>query len=342
MMDQQAKFKNKHFSVEFVGESQSDRNVRRRVISGEVQLVYISPESIIQNSYFRNMLLAPAYKEKLVAVVVDEAHCIQTWGEKFRRSFSKLGELRSLIPSGVNIMALTATATTTTFEIVKEKLSLSNPVLVSTSPFRNNIAYRVAPKSDISEFCCSLCDELREKRIGYPKTIVYVRTYRDCYDIYLMIRRRLGREILHPPEAPNLSQFLMVDMFTRVNTNVKKEQIIGRFREVNSTLRIVIATSAFGMGVDCPDIRQVFHWGCPSEIEEYVQETGRAGRDYEDSVVTIFTEPIGRNASKQMREYLNNTTLCRRQFLFQSFLSYSKNDITVSGIKCCDVCQKSV
>ena len=283
------------------------------------------------------MLLAPSYK-KLVAIVVDEAHCIKTWGDKFRRSFSKLGELRSLIPSGVNIMALTATATCSTFDIIKERLSLFKPILVSTSPFRNNIAYIVAPKTDMSAFCSSVCDELKEKTTSHPKTIIYVRTYRDCYDIYLTMRTKLGRAIYNPTDCPNLSQFLMVDMFTRVNTDVKKEEIIGRFKEINSNLRIVIATSAFGMGVDCPDIRQIFHWGCPSEVEEYVQETGRAGRDGEDCVVTIFAEPVGRNVSRQMKEYLQNTTLCRRQFLFQPFLNYSESDITVTGIKCCDIC----
>ena len=205
MMDQQAKFKNRHFSVEFVGEAQTDLDVKRKVINGEVQLVYISPENIIENPRYRNMLLAPVYKEKLVAIIIDEAHCIKTWGEKFRRSFSKLGELRSLIPIGVKIMALTATATCLTFDIIRERLSLRNPVIVSMSPFRNNIAYKVAPKVDFTAFCSSICSDLQAKRTSHPKTIVYVRTYRDCYTMYLNIRSKMGREILDPPDAPDLS-----------------------------------------------------------------------------------------------------------------------------------------
>ena len=77
----------------------------------------------------------------------------------------------------------------------------------------------------------------------------------------------------------------MVDMFTRVNTELKKEEMI---EEVNNTLKIIIATSEFGMGVDCPDLWQIFHWGSPSAVEEYVQETGRAGRDSIDRWSLFF------------------------------------------------------
>ena len=122
-------------------------------------------------------------------------------------------------------------------------------------------------------------------------------------------------------------------MFTRVNTEEKKEQILHFFKVPNSTLRVIIATTA-----DCPNIRQVYHWGSPSESEEYVQETGRAGRDGEDAVAIIFAEPVGKHASKEMKTYLSNSTVCRRCLLFQDFLSFFEKDITVSGIKCCDIC----
>ena len=79
MLDQQEKFKNDHFTVDFVGEAQTDPTVFKRVINGEVQLLYICPESILENHKFRGMLLTSTYKRKLVAIV-DEAHCIKTWG----------------------------------------------------------------------------------------------------------------------------------------------------------------------------------------------------------------------------------------------------------------------
>ncbi|SMN01270.1 ATP-dependent DNA helicase RecQ [uncultured Candidatus Thioglobus sp.] len=339
MLDQQGKYKNDKFSVEFVGEAQTDRTVHKKVVNGEVQLLYISPESIIDNHKYRDMLLTPIYKQRLVALVVDEAHCIRTWGDKFRRAFSKLGDLRSIVPSGVNIMALTATATQQTFHVIKERLSMNRPVLVSTSPFRNNIAYVVVPKIDGDQFCATICTDLRIKRSSYPKTVIFVRSYTDCCTIYLGFRREMGKEILDPLGAPEMSQFLLVDVFTRVNTQEKKEQVMASFKVVESTLRIVIATTAFGMGVDCPNIHQIFHWGSPSVKEEYVQEVGRAGRDGEESVATIFSEKVGKHTSREMKEYLENSTVCRRRLLFQEFLSYSEKDITVREIKCCDICK---
>ena len=79
MLDQRAKFIHHGLSTEFVGEAQDDKMARRRVLSGDVQLVFISPESILNNVHYRNMLHTPQYKDKLVAVAVDEAHCVKTW-----------------------------------------------------------------------------------------------------------------------------------------------------------------------------------------------------------------------------------------------------------------------
>ena len=88
----------------------------KRVLNGKVQLILITPEIIVQNPMFRNMLVSKVFKEKLVALVVDEAHCIKMWGDQFRKAFSMIGNLRSIIPSNVNVMALTAIATTETYQ----------------------------------------------------------------------------------------------------------------------------------------------------------------------------------------------------------------------------------
>ena len=126
-------------------------------------------------------------------------------------------------------------------------------------------------------------------------------------------------------------------MFTSVSTPGKKEEMICSFKAENSTLRVIIATSAFGMGVDCPNIRKIYHWGSPSDIEEYVQETGRAGRDGENARGTIFEGRVGRHTSREIKNYLDNSTICWRRLLFQEFLSYSEKDITVTGTNCCDI-----
>lgn len=91
------------------------------------------------------MLLSDKYKEKLVALVVDEAHCIKMWGDEFRKAFAMIGDLRSVIPSGVNVMALTATATSETYHCALKHLAMKDTVLVALPPDRGNIKYTIKP-----------------------------------------------------------------------------------------------------------------------------------------------------------------------------------------------------
>ena len=106
------------------------------------------------------MFMSATYKKNLVALAVDEAHCVKTWGDDFRKTFSLIGELRSLIPHGVSIIALTATATSETLRVVTQRLSLVNPTVVALPPYRDNISYKVHQKTDIDSFTSSLCKEL--------------------------------------------------------------------------------------------------------------------------------------------------------------------------------------
>lgn len=199
MMDQRAKFTPRGLATEFVGEAQSDHAAERKVLRGEVQLVFITPESIIGNALYRDMLLSTKYKENLVALVVDEAHCVKVWGDQFRKTFSMIGDLRSILPTGVKVMALTATATTDTFYTVSQRLSMNNPILVALPPDRGNIVYKVHPKASLDELSTSLCREFIEKHTDFPKTVIFVRQYQDCSDIYLMLRHKLGSRFTEPP-----------------------------------------------------------------------------------------------------------------------------------------------
>ena len=110
------------------------------------------------------------------------------------------------------------------------------------------------------------------------------------------------------------------------------------FKRTDSKLCFVIATTAFGMGVDCPNIRRIIHWGLPTTLEEYVQETGRCGRDGENAVAILCRGVGGRKATAKVKAYVENEVTCRRCLLFQEFLLYSESSIKVSGCNCCDVC----
>ena len=159
MMDQRAKYIPRGLQTEFIGEAQADPAAKNKVLKGEAQLVFITPESIIRNSVYRNILMSPVYTQKPVGVVVDEAHCVMTWGDQFRTTFAKIGDLHSLIPSTVKMMALTATATSETLYVVTRRLSMEKPILVALPPYRDNISYHIHCKVNVDCFTTSLCRE---------------------------------------------------------------------------------------------------------------------------------------------------------------------------------------
>ena len=241
-------------------------------------------------------------------------------GNKFRKAFGEIGDLCSLVSSSVKVMALTATATAETFSIVTKQLSMWKPILVALSPCRVNIMYKVHPKVSVQEFSDLLCTELAEKRTGFPKTIVF-RKFRDYETFYGQLKKTLGASITEPPAYPyHISKFRLVDMFTSVLSVDKKEQVIKLFTEPEErNPRLLVATTSFGMGIDCPDIRRIIYWGVPTTIEEYAQETGRAGRDGK-LAVAILNEGVGEKyADAKMKAYLTTHKTCRRLLLLQDF-----------------------
>jgi len=151
--------------------------------------------------------------------------------------------------------------------------------------------------------------ELTDKRLAYPKSIIFCKHYRDCSDLYLMIRRGMGKIFTEPVNSPDLSKFRMVEMYTSISTPAKRDDVIELFSTPNGQLRLVTATIAFGMGVDCPDIRRVMHWGVPSDKEEYVQGSGRAGRDGKDAEAILFEGKLGQHVSEEMKTYVNNKSV---------------------------------
>ena len=225
-------------------------------------------------------------------------------------------------------MALTATATNETFLVVTSRLCMDNVKLIALPPYRDNICYRVSSKIDINVLTDSLCSEFAAQRMNFPKTVIYVRTYKDCSDMYLL-KHKMGDAFTEPPGYPNLCCFRIVEMFIRVLTTVKKDEVLKSFSHGGNTLRLKVATTAFGMGIDCPDIRRIIHWGLPNTLEEYVQETGRSGRDGEPSVAVLYEGKGGSHAGSKIKDYVSNTSMCRRRLLFRDFIMFSGNDINL-------------
>ena len=304
-----------------MGEAQTDLSRKKKVLNGDVQLVFITPENIIENKVYREMLLSPIYQENFVALAVDEAHCVKSWGDQFRKSLARIGDLRSLLPKGINVLALTATATTETLEVVINRLSMHDVTVVAMPPCRDNIYYEI--KSDLDIQCFTDVKEFLQRHMNFPKTIVYVRSYKDCIIVYQLLKSKMGLDFTEPAGYPNLSSYRLIEMYTRVLPPEKKDEVLHSFSTIKGKLRLVIATTAFGMGVDCQDIVRVMHWGAPATTEEYIQESGRSGRNGEPAIAVMFVNGCKKHVTSSMKRYIENVSVCRCKLLFRDFLMYS-------------------
>ena len=253
-------------------------------------------------------------------------------------------------------MALTATATIKSRKEICHALGMNNPVIVAQSPNKSNIIYSVCKKgNDMEETFAPLLEELRNKRNLMDRTLIFCQRYDDVTSIYQYFITKLDNDALHPHHAPNLVKYRLVDMFTACTHPSVKQAILTAFTNPESPLRVLVATIAFGMGIDCRNIRCVIHWGPPHDIESYLQETGRAGRDnMPASAILYYGKHDHNHSDEEMKQYCSNTELCRRQFLLHDFDDDDKEQLEtdtgsssdtnnsssiICKCNCCDICR---
>ena len=244
------------------------------------------------------------------------------------------------------VMALTTTATHSLHLELEHIIGMKKPAVIVLSPSKPNLTYSVSKYTSIEDNFTGLLEQLRSERDQYPRTIVYCRTMEDCANLYLFFKSNLGIGFTEPLGAPapaSVPKYRLVDMFTSCTDIHVKNEVLRLFTEPSS-LRLVCATIAFGMGVNCHDIRTVIHLGPPNDTESYVQETGRAGRDgLPSKAILLVNKNLLRYTKSDMKAYCSCTTECRRDLLFMKMEGYNKHKDRQNLIipsDCCDVCAK--
>ena len=246
--------------------------------------------------------------------------------------------MRSIIPFNVNVMALTATATNSLRGKIASTLGMPHPLVFSVSPAKANILYSVRHMSTIEETFKPLVSTLESEGTNTGRTIIYCRKIDYCAKLYSFFKHELKEKSVFPHDAPDISKYRTVDMYTGETEPAVRDNILTGLHLNGSPIRVVIATSAFGMGVDCSNIRQVIHFGSAEDTDTYIQETGRAGRDgLLACAILIINKGNNRYIDKDMIAYSQNKTECRRSLLFGD---YDNPPNAVSPLcLCCDICR---
>lgn len=263
MQDQVQALQDNGIPATFLNSSLSGTEIREReraLIDGEIRLLYVAPERLLGEGLLSS-LLSQVY---VSTFAIDEAHCVSEWGHDFRPEYRQLRQLRQTYPQ-VPIMALTATATERVRHDIIDQLDLNNPSVHLASFNRPNLYYEVRPKT----------------RSAYQELVQLLRQTPGAGIVYCLSRRRVD-ELTVKLQQDGVAA-LPYHAGLKAETRTENQT-----RFIRDDVQVMVATIAFGMGINKPDVRVVVHYDLPRNIEGYYQESGRAGRDGEPAHCILF------------------------------------------------------
>jgi ATP-dependent DNA helicase RecQ len=286
--------------------------VKDDLLSGSTKLLYVAPETLTKEEnveFFKDL--------KISFFAVDEAHCISEWGHDFRPEYRRLREIMDLIDEKIPVIALTATATPKVQSDIIKNLGLRDPNIFISSFNRSNLYYEVVPKV--------------KKDQAIKSIVKFISQNKGKSGIIYTLNRKTTEELAETLMANGIRA---VAYHAGLDTKLRAKR---QDQFLNEEIQVIIATIAFGMGIDKPDIRFVIHYNIPKSIENYYQETGRAGRDGLEGKCLLYyshkdvakLEHLMRDKSLSEREIgaqlINETVaysesaVCRRKMLMNYF-----------------------
>lgn len=297
--------------------------IEQKAISGQLKLLYLSPEKVMSNHFYQFISHC-----QISLIAVDEAHCVSQWGHDFRPEYTLLGGLRKTFPK-VPLVALTATADSTTQADIIQHLELLSPYTHLGSFDRPNIRYTVQEKLKPFDQLVKFIQSQQGK-----SGIVYCNSRKKVEDLTARLAARGIAVMSYHAGMPTPERETVQNAFQRDN------------------IQVVIATVAFGMGINKSNVRFVVHFDLPRSIESYYQETGRAGRDNLPSEAILFYDPADfswlnsvllekpENEQRRIEQHklhamgaFAESQICRRLVLLNYFSEYRQQPC-----KNCDIC----
>ena len=290
MQDQQTKLENLNIPVYCLNSNNSNKqNDKYNLLNGETGIIYISPEYLFNSKEF---IINMSKKNLISLIAIDESHCISTWGD-FRPEYKELGVLKDWA-SDVPLLALTATATPKIISDITKVLKLDRPNVFMSSFYRENLNINVVKKLN-QKYDLSKIVDLIKQVDSDDKIIIYCKT-KDETDNFVLKLEEFG---------------IKSKSYHAGKSNEKRNKIQKKF--MKGKINIIIATIAFGMGIDLPNIRLIINYGISKDMESFYQEIGRAGRDGKTSNIYVYWSNNDFNINKSFLNNIKDLDFQKRQ-----------------------------